>query len=288
MVSGGEINVKSGKLTARLPDKDDRLVVNMPGLKLTDLGTGFGVEVGTSGESLVTVFEGKVRLDEEESDSKSVVLNKGRFVLHSSDAGSHITNLKFDPVPFRDLWPLTLGIEDVSDLVNFAIPGPMNRDVYGFQDENHVFLLPEEQGVTLSEPLLADISETDFSWPNSGEVSSIPAGKRLSSYLVMYNPPKGKGGRKVPIRSLVGSITFNREIVGVICTEHTLEQSTEVLGNSSWKLEWLPESRLENLDANLGKLPHDSLNLSRDRRSIHFDLSARQGIDSMRILLSDP
>ena len=283
ILSNKEIRVAHGKLTARLPDKEDELIITMPGLKLTDLGTGFGVDVDKEGQSLVSVFEGKVELKEQQNESRTI-LQAGRSVKHTNTAGRSLQSLKFDPSPFRDLWPLTLGIDDASELINFAPPGPVDRTLFSLQDPDHVFLFPEEQAITLRKPLLADLSAADTTWPNSSKLSSIPANIRISSYLIFYNPPKGK---KVPVRKLDGSITFNREILGVICTAETLALSDSVLGIAMRGNDLSAKRQLESDDSLEGKVLHDTVTLSSDRRSIHFNFNTREGIDNMRILLND-
>lgn len=282
--SGKQIKVDHGKLTARLPNKEDELIVLMPGLTLTDLGTGFGVEVERGGEALVSVFEGEVELKGEQEETPATILKAGRSIRHASREGSSIQPHKFDPTPFRDLWPLTLGIDDVSDLINFAPPGPADRTLFSYQDSERVFLLPEQQAITVDEPLLIDLSAADSTWPNSNELSTIPSGSRISSYLIFYNPPKGT---KVPVRNLTGSVTFNREILGVICTSKPLSLSDKVVGIALRGNQLSANRQLESHDGGEGGIPHDTVTLSTDRRSIHFDFSAREGIDNIRILLSD-
>ncbi|MGJ8695164.1 MAG: hypothetical protein ACSHYF_02520 [Verrucomicrobiaceae bacterium] len=283
ILSPKAIRVAHGKLTARLPDKEDELIITMPGLKLTDLGTGFGVDVSKEGESLVSVFEGKVELQGQLNES-STILQAGRSIKHSNTKGHSLQPLKFDPTPFRDLWPLTLGIDDASDLVNFAPPGPPDSTLFSLQDPDHVYLFPEQQSITLEAPLLVDLSSADSTWPNSGKLSYLSKGRSISSYLIFYNPPKGK---KVPVRKLYGSITFNREILGVICTAKPLALSDNILGIVMRKHALSANRQLESNDSLEGKVPHDTVTLSSDRRSIHFNFNAREGIDNMRILLSD-
>lgn len=283
VLSGKEIRVAHGKLTARLPNKEDELIITMPGLKLTDLGTGFGVDVDKEGEALVSVFEGKVELDEEQGDAPKI-LKAGRSMLLTGGENNSLNRSRFDPTPFRDLWPLTLGIDDMSDLIRFVPPGPANRPLTRLRDQEHVFLVPEQQGVVLQTPLLTDLSTADTSWPNANELSNIPSGARVSSYLLFYNPQEEV---KITTKNLTGTISFNREILGVICTAETLSKSDKVMGIALLENNLSAKRQLESVDGAGGGLPHDSLNLSSDRRSIHFNFSAREGIDNIRILLTE-
>ncbi|TWT76821.1 FecR protein [Posidoniimonas polymericola] len=56
------IDLRSGRLTARIGDGDDQLVVTTPTARVIDLGTEFAVGVGESGETSVEVYEGEVEL----------------------------------------------------------------------------------------------------------------------------------------------------------------------------------------------------------------------------------
>lgn len=284
ILSGKEIRVSYGRLTARLPNDEDELIIKMPGLKLTDLGTGFGVDVEREGTALVSVFEGKVRLDKDQRETPTI-LKAGRSMRLTAGKGSALNRSSFDPTPFRDLWPLTLGVDDLSDLIQFVPPSLNNRRLLmAHQSRERVFLMPEKQGVILDKPLLSDLSLTETSWPNSSEISSIPSGTRVSSYLLFYNPPKGVS---IPTVNLTGTVTFNRKILGIICTAETLSLSDKVLEADLLDNNLIAKRQLESVDGPGGDLPHDSLNLSSDRRSIHFDFSAREGIDNIRILLTE-
>lgn len=53
----------SGNLVVRMPKGENGFVVEMPRLKVTDLGTEFGVSVSPDGESRVQVYDGKVRAE---------------------------------------------------------------------------------------------------------------------------------------------------------------------------------------------------------------------------------
>lgn len=53
----------SGNLVVRMPKGKSGFVVEMPQMRVTDLGTEFGVSVASNGESRVQVFDGEVRAE---------------------------------------------------------------------------------------------------------------------------------------------------------------------------------------------------------------------------------
>ncbi|MFC7339018.1 hypothetical protein ACFQY0_17615 [Haloferula chungangensis] len=288
IVSNKRIDVKYGKLTARLPHPKDELVVTMPGLTLTDLGTGFGINVGSSGEALVSVFEGKVKLEEEEEGSESTILSAGSSIRHNPVSGNEVIPLKFQTSQFTDLWPLTLGIDEASSLIHFLPPGPKYPPLNHYSDIDHLFLVPERQTFKLKRPLLLDLGKDINTWPGENPDPKyrprIPLGTRVSSYLVFYNPPPTED--EGDVRSISGELTFDRKIIGVICTNRTLIPSNPILGMENQYFQPLLQPS-EARDSIEGILPHDSFRLSSDLRSIHFNLNVTRGIDSFRIILGD-
>ncbi|MBX3742004.1 MAG: FecR domain-containing protein [Akkermansiaceae bacterium] len=57
----------SGNLVVRMPKGKSGFVVDLPKMKVTDLGTEFGVSVSADGESRVQVYDGKVRAESKKS-----------------------------------------------------------------------------------------------------------------------------------------------------------------------------------------------------------------------------
>ncbi|HVJ46297.1 MAG TPA: FecR domain-containing protein [Luteolibacter sp.] len=73
----------SGILVVRMPKGKSGFVVDMPRMKITDLGTEFGVSVSADGESRVQVYDGKVRAESNGSAKKE--LGAGETMLCSLD-----------------------------------------------------------------------------------------------------------------------------------------------------------------------------------------------------------
>ncbi|WAC19506.1 FecR domain-containing protein [Luteolibacter sp. SL250] len=73
----------SGNLVVRMPKGRSGFVVDLPKMKITDLGTEFGVSVSSDGESRVQVYDGKVRAESKESPRKE--LAAGETVSCSTD-----------------------------------------------------------------------------------------------------------------------------------------------------------------------------------------------------------
>ena len=57
------LRLTSGSVVVRMPKGQSGFVVELPQMRVTDLGTEFGTSVATNGESRVQVFEGQVRAE---------------------------------------------------------------------------------------------------------------------------------------------------------------------------------------------------------------------------------
>ena len=62
LISTNEAVCRSGKLRARVPEVARGFTVRSPQFELVDLGTEFGVEIGTGGKVEVQVFDGEVEI----------------------------------------------------------------------------------------------------------------------------------------------------------------------------------------------------------------------------------
>lgn len=75
--------LRSGKVVADVPTEAIGFTVDVPGMKVIDLGTSFGVSVAEQGDSQVHVFVGKVEaatLDESGKEAKRQLLTKNKAV----------------------------------------------------------------------------------------------------------------------------------------------------------------------------------------------------------------
>ena len=57
------VRLLAGSLVVRMPKGESGFVVEMPQMRVTDLGTEFGTSVASDGKSRVQVFDGKVRAE---------------------------------------------------------------------------------------------------------------------------------------------------------------------------------------------------------------------------------
>lgn len=287
LLSPDRILLVSGRLTARMLHANARLTVKVGDLEVTDLGTAFGVDASESAKALVSVFDGEVALKSPDA-AKVLKLSEGESMIHQ-DGGGAAEKTAYDPAAFRELWPLTMGIDEASHLVEFLSPGPLLRPLREYRANDRVFLFPEQQQIVVGEPLALDLSAEVRSWPEF-PVSPYPLGKgtHVSSYFVFFQPARAGASR---LRRLTGEITFQHRVVGVICTDGTLAASDAALGVAGADYSAPGERRGLEAMTQAGRrgrqLPHDSVLISEDGHTVRFDLYVSNEREQIRVLV-DP
>jgi hypothetical protein len=287
IVAADRIELTSGRLTARMLSDAARLTVVAGGMEVTDLGTSFGVDAANSGRTLVSVFDGSVAVKNSSGRGQELRLAQGESVITSAAMPS-AAPAAYDPHAFRDLWPLTVGIHEATNFVEFLPPGPMLRPLREYRADGKLFLLPEQQKAINDRRIPIDLSPEAPAWPDS-PVSPYPLEPdvRVSSYLLFFQPDVGE---KKGLRHLRGRITFHRRVLGVICSDQGLLASDGVMGlegvdyNTPGQRRGLEEADKENYRGAL--LPHDSIKISADGRTVEFDFHVASEREQMRILVA--
>lgn len=284
LVSADRIELSEGRLTARMQREDARLTVVSGGAEITDLGTSFGVDATQPGKAQVVVFDGEVAV--KKGAGQELRLTEGQAAQASEMS---VAAAKYDPEAFRDLWPLTVGIHEASETVEFLPPGPMLRPLREYRADGKLFLLPEQQKAVTDAAYAIDLSTDVTQWPDS-PVSPYPLmrGHRVSSYLVFFQPVSvGKG-----VRRLSGEITFHQRVLAIICSDNALTATDARLGLKSadyrtpGQRRGLEEADKENYRG--AQLPHDSISLTNGGHTVRFDLFVSDEREQMRIVVAAP
>lgn len=107
---GGHVRLIAGRLAARVSNPKLGFVVNVQSIKITDLGTEFGVAIGTEGEVHVQVFEGAVLVEADGDSGLSLIPQRlAAGQAYTVNAGGTAKMTKFDSDLFvRDFSPAEL------------------------------------------------------------------------------------------------------------------------------------------------------------------------------------
>jgi len=170
-----------GSVTADVPEPAHGFTIDTPDLKLVDLGTRFGVAIGSTGNSQVFVFEGEVKVNDL-SGKEIRRLTEGKGMQHG------LATITGDLEPKRQQ-PTTVEADGWT-----AIPTSFGRgkDTYARRGDAH--------GPTGAHPLImvkhSDIPESSKNERRAFltfDVSQIEAAKLSSAELVLDPEPSGLG-----------------------------------------------------------------------------------------------
>jgi len=264
----------SGLLTADVPPGAEGFRVDTPTAEVTDLGTSFGVRFDANGASHVSVFDGKVEIEEPESGEKKL-LKEGEAARVTAE--HKLESAEFDTKPFERVWPISTGIVESSEIFQLAPPWP--RRLSFISSDDHVYLIPDGFRRRLQNELRVNISEP-------GEVvtedqltpKTISPGHPVRAFIIQHQPetPRQRG----EVKRMVGSITFDRPILGVIVSEEELQMSSRRF--SKRRVRPQPRRQLEFTGVPAG----DRLTLSKDRLTLTIDLAAPNlSIDVLRVIV---
>jgi hypothetical protein len=286
--SSERVHLEQGKMTVRLKDPDATMEVETRSLSIRDIGTAFGVDADRSGNSFLSVFDGEVEVGHPGGEGFERVLAQGSSLR--AELGANIFfESDFHNEPFADIWPLSIGINEASNLVRFIPPGPLLKPLIEYQSESKIMLFPEKQDVVLPEPITVDLRAGGTTWPYDQEEFVVPAGTIVSSHLIFFNPPKG--GDQWLFR-ISGEVYFENPILGIIAKDRNLVPSDSILG--------IEEAQYGsfNLDGRRGPeafdvqppgrpvIEHDTIRIGEDRRSLFFNFNASVNLDQIRVIVA--
>ena len=285
VVDATTIELGSGKLAARLPDNDSKLLVRAGDLEIRDLGTAFGVTATEHGEVDLAVFDGSVAVRSTDGmpNASEETLVEGEAI--STSGGSRDRQkVPFDSGLYQDIWPLTIGIDDASNIVDFVPPGP-NVPLESLAHDNRLFLMPERLNQRMKKPITVDLVKPGQTWPTSRPVRhTIGRKKVVSSYLLIYKP---ENSQYRDLRALSGSISFQHPILGVAVEPAQLRKTDRIFGTSGIDYKSFAFRRLEDKTTEEGDLPADSLRISDDGRQLYFNLYVGAYSDHIRVLVDE-
>lgn len=285
VVDANTIQLTSGKLAARLPDKDSELLVRAGDLEIRDLGTAFGVTATEEGEVDLAVFDGSVavRSSDGVSNAREDTLFAGD-AISASEGNPERQEIPFDSGIYRDIWPLTIGVDDASSIVDFVPPGP-DVPLKSLADDHRLFLVPERLNQLVEKPITIDLVEPGQTWPTTRPIPhTIGREKVVSSYLLVYKP---EHSQYRDLRALSGSISFQYPILGVAVEPAQLRRTDRIFGTSGIDYKSFAFRRLEDKTTEEGDLPADSLRISDDGRQLYFNLYVGAYSDHIRVLVDE-
>ncbi len=278
--------LSSGILTASIPKSAVGFEVVTPAMDVVDLGTAFGVSVGTDGETDVCVFEGEVEVSRSLSQDAPQLVREGNAVRSRPEADS-IDSVDYSIERYEDAWPVTSGVLQATGLMKFVSPGP--EFVPGlYEDSEHILVFLERSHVRLNSDLDVDVTQPgQYARVRRRDKQPIAAGRIIRSYLLQLNPIGEFTRKEIDEARVIGQITFDQPILGLIGKTTLLNQTDELLGhplgNYGDTRRGIEPTRPDD-SPDSGR---DNVTLSRDRLTLSLDLSASSAVDQIRVIVSE-
>lgn len=286
VVSGDQARLQHGILTASIPESAIGFEVVTPAVEVVDLGTSFGVSVGMDGATDVCVFQGEVKVgrSDDPANRNRQRLKEGKAVRWNPD-GNVLEAVSFDAQRYRESWPLTSGVLQATGLMKFVSPGP--EFVPGkYEDNSQILVFQERTEFATTEEIVVDLVEPGmYQRIHRTESHRIPVGTRLRSYLVQLDPVGRLAKSAANKPRVMGQVTFDRPILGLIASSNKLSATDRPLGHPQGiyvKTRRGIEPPFPHEGSDAGR---DVVILSDDRRSLSVDLSAGTAIDQIRVIV---
>ncbi len=282
LTAPGHIRLHEGRLSAQVSEPEKGFTVFTDALTVLDRGTVFGVDVAPDGEALVSVLEGMVDVMPPGGSQMQRIEQGGTIRAHARK--SHVLQPGRPARSFEDLWPLTLGIDNLSHLVEFIVPSPKHK-WNDYHSDTRLFLMPERQRF-ISDGTFA-VNLLPAPGPGVAKVAKGPhllaKGKKLRSYMLFFRP--SDGGEPGP-HTISGSIAFAQPVIGIISDSALLQATDEALGHPRVHYRDKPRRGIEKPKKIPGE--RDMLRISRDGRRLFFNLNSDTDSDEFRVLVSVP
>lgn len=281
LVSSYVTKLDYGLLVATVPPGGEGFQVDTPTTKVVDLGTAFGLQVDRDGVSLVSVFDGRVDVSamvDVDDPAATQHLKEGESVRVG--ANDSIASIDFESLAFAEIWPQAVGIGSINGDCRFTSPWP--RALRMLQGKDEIFLMPEGYATRVSDSLKVDIAEPGvYGRVEQMSDSEISFGTDVRSYLLQYNP---KQAVQVDEQSrIVGQVTFDRPILGLIVLGETLAAS-DLNFSDQPQMFATARRQIELIDDPSGEV----VTLSDDRRTVTVNLAfGGRSSDHVRVIVDD-
>ena len=270
----------SGALTAYVPEPATGFVVETPSVRVTDLGTRFGLLVNGGGSSDVHMLSGSVRVlfrGAEGDELPYLRLLYRNAAMRFDAAVGKVSHLDLDRERFCLSWDDVLYKPRISGAIKFqtSIPSSLREDAV--QSDRNIHLFLEATDVSLTHDVMVDIIEPGHYQGHQGLSVAVQAGLKVDSYLVHWDP----ASRDKLTQIASGSVTFRRPIVGLIISEDRLSATDSLFGAAATDYATYLLSRGLETEG-------DTVALSQDRLTLQLGLRAPTAVDEIRILVAAP
>ncbi len=260
--------LQHGVATVRVPGEIKGFVLVTPHQRVTDLGTSFGVDVDTTGDTAISVFEGEIELE----DRRRIVGGQSIALTATEKSPREIP---YAISQFLDTWRVSFGVEQLIGDVRVASPDERHSPGLA-RDSDSLLLFPERENALLEHGYVVDGMEPGtYRRPFRNHTVKLTKDVQVDSFILQYNPGHDDGVSRN--QKFQGELHFDRPIVALILQKDLLDSSDAQLA--------LPETDFRNIFRR-GINDADVVTLSPDRRVLHVALNVKNGVDQIRVLVA--
>lgn len=259
--------LQRGVATVRVPGEIKGFVLVTPHQRVTDLGTSFGVNVDSTGDTSISVFEGEIELE----DHRRLVQGQ-TFTLTGTEGTAHEIPYEIDQ--FLETWRVSFGVEQLVGDVRVASPGERHSPGLA-RDSDSLLLFPEREDVMLESGYVVDgLEPGTYRRPFRKRTVKLTEDVRVDSFLLQYNP----GHDDVSLnQQFQGELHFDRPIVALILQKDLLDSSDALLALTATDFRDIFRRGINDTDV---------VTLSPDRRVLRVALNVKNGVDQIRVLVA--
>jgi hypothetical protein len=276
-------HLNTGVLSAYVPESGRGFEVDTPSVRVTDLGTEFGLVVDQTGAANLHVLDGWVATSvvsaEHDEQHRVKAIYQGDAMRFDVQAGT-IDPIDIDENRFARSWGDVLYKPRVDGLIQFELSTPPLLRRGNCRDDDYIHAFLERVDVLLGREIVVDIATPGRYQIFTGRSETMPARSKVDSYLIHWEPETKEGRRK----SVSGRLTFRRPILGVITDTKRLAASDAIFGRSGTAY---PADELSRRLESAPMTGYDTIVLSEDRLTLEITLSAL-AMDEVRVLVTAP
>jgi hypothetical protein len=275
MVSNNGARMIQGRATVRVPGKIKGFILETPADRIVDLGTAFGVRVGSNGATSISVFEGEIELHGQQHLSGPQHLSAGSSMLVQSNSDSP-SEIPYEVSDYLRTWQTSFGLETVEGAMRIA--EPHERINPGkIVDGNHLLIFPEQESVQLPAGFVVNATEPGAYHVPKGlkQQVELDSTMMVDSYLIQFNP--GQSLHSDSPQQFSGILRMDRPVIGLLFRAAMLDESDLLLG--------LPKVEFGGVYRR-GINAGDEVTLSKDRRTLTVSFNVINGVDQIRVLVA--
>lgn len=170
--------------------------------------------------------------------------------------------------------PAGATVQDVGGAVNVLAEPPTDVRLDALTSDTNAFVFVEQACATLASGLGVDVLNPAGTYGDaSTQPGVIPTGTKVDSYYVHIDQVQTAG-----VRSISGTLTFDRPVLGLIFLTHTLNATDAALGASGTTYPQVSDTAARGYDA------PDAVQVSADGLTVTFSTTIAQYQDELRII----